>query len=108
MPLSDLDRRIACELKERVASLAAVVDFKIFGSRARGEAADDSDLDVYIALENCDRELAEKIREVAWEVGFYNGCIHISPLIFTRSEIEDSPLRASSIIQAIQTEGVRI
>ena len=108
MPLSARDENIARKLKERVAGLAPLIDFKIFGSRARGDAAADSDMDVYIALESCDRELQGKIQDVAWEIGFNNGCIHISPLIFTRREIEDSPLRASSILRAINREGVRI
>ena len=108
MPLSARDEKVARTLKKRVADLAPLIDFKIFGSRARGDAAADSDMDVYIALESCDREIEGKIQDVAWEVGFDNGCIHISPLIFTRREIEDSPLRASSILRAIDSEGVRV
>jgi uncharacterized protein len=108
MPIRDLDLRIARELKERIARCVPLVDFKIFGSRARGDADEFADMDVFIEVEALDKTTEEKIAEIAWEVGFNNGCIHISPLIFTRRQIEDTPLRASSIVKSIAAEGVRI
>lgn len=102
------DRRIALELKEKITQFTPILDFRMFGSRARGDNDDDSDMDIFIAVETLDRELREKITDTAWEVGYLNDFLHISPLIFTRYEIEESPMRASSIIQAIVEEGIRI
>ena len=65
-------------------------------------------LDVFIEVEELDKALEKKIADLAWDVGFNNGCIHIAPLIFTREQIEESPLRASSIVKAIAAEGVRV
>lgn len=108
MAMLDKDLQVAQKLKDRLSRVVALVDFKVFGSRARGDADEYSDLDVFIEVETLDRELKEKISEIAWEVGFYNDCIHISPLVFTRYEIEESPLRISSIVQVIAEEGVRV
>jgi predicted nucleotidyltransferase len=108
MPIRDCDLIIARELRERIAMLAPLVDFKVFGSRARGDATTDSDMDVFIELESHDKVLEEKILDIAWEVGYHNGCIHVSPLIFSRHEIEASPLRSSAIVRAIAAEGVRV
>lgn len=108
MPIRDCDLIVARELRERIAMLAPLVDFKVFGSRARGDATTDSDMDVFIELESHDKVLEEKIRDIAWEVGYHNGCIHVSPLIFSRQEIEDSPLRSSAIVQSIAMEGIRV
>jgi predicted nucleotidyltransferase len=47
-----------------------VLDLRVFGSRARGDAAPDSDLDVFIELDGCDPELRQRISEIGWEVGF--------------------------------------
>ncbi|HYS43356.1 MAG TPA: nucleotidyltransferase domain-containing protein [Geobacteraceae bacterium] len=108
MAMLDRDMRIARELKERIATIAPLIDFKIFGSRARGDADEDSDMDVFIEVESIDTELKGKISDIAWEVGYQNDCMHITPLIFTRYEIEESPLKISSIVQAIAEEGIRI
>lgn len=64
-------------------------------------------MDVFIAIENSDKDLEEKIYDITWEVGFENS-IFISPLIFTRYEIEDSPLRMSPIVKNINEEGVKV
>lgn len=108
MPIRDCDLMIARELKERISQLAPLVDFKIFGSRARGDADPESDMDVFIELELRDRTLEEQILDIAWEVGYRNGCIHVSPLIFSRHEIEQSPLRSSAIVRSIAAEGVQV
>ena len=106
--MTERDRLIAKELKGKIAQIAPLVDFRVFGSRARGDADEDSDLDVFIELETTDRELESKISNAVWEVGINNGCIVISPLVFSRYEIEESPLRVSPIVKAITEEGVRI
>lgn len=108
MAMLDKDMQVARELKDRLSRIVTLLDFKVFGSRARGDADEYSDLDVFIEVETLDRELKEKISDIAWEVGFYNDCIHISPLVFTRYELEESPLRISSIVQVIAEEGVRV
>lgn len=44
--LNKTDRVIAREFQRRLAAVAPVLDLRVFGSRARGEATPDSDLDV--------------------------------------------------------------
>lgn len=101
------DKHIAVELKKRLSKIVDLVDFRVFGSRARGDSDEYSDMDVFIEVESLDRKLKNEIRHIAWEVGFKNDIV-ISPLIFTRYEIEDSPLRVSPIVVNITEEGVRV
>jgi uncharacterized protein len=105
MKKSDLS--IALELKERLSALVQVVDFRVFGSRARGDADEYSDMDVFVEVEHLNRSLKERLLDIAWEVGFENFMV-ISPLIYTRDEIENSPHRSSPIIKVITQEGVPI
>jgi len=101
------DRRIAEELKQRLSAVVRLIDFRIFGSRARGDASPDSDMDVFIELEAAEQDTGEKIMDVVWEVGFDNGVL-ISPLVMTREEIERSPLRSAPIVRSVLEEGVTV
>ena len=57
-------------------------------------------MDVFIEVESTDKELNEKIFEITREIGFKHFMV-ISTLIFTRDELENPPLRSSSIIKNI-------
>jgi predicted nucleotidyltransferase len=105
--MTERDRKIATELKGRLLKVVSLVDFRVFGSRAMEDADEYSDMDVYIEVEKLDWELKKKIRDIVWEIGFKNS-IYISPLIFTRHEIENTPLRASPIVRDITEEGVKV
>lgn len=99
------DYEIARELKDRLSEVVQLIDFRIFGSRARGVADEYSDMDVFLEVESLNKELKNKISDIAWEVG-YKHVIVISLLVFTRNEIEKSPLKASPIVKNIVAEGV--
>ena len=101
------DYKIARELKKRLAEAMELIDFKIYGSKARGDDDEFSDLDVFIEVASLDRKTNDLISEIAWEVGLEN-LIVISPLVFSRDEIENSPLRASPILININEEGIRL
>ncbi|TAN43533.1 MAG: nucleotidyltransferase domain-containing protein [Nitrospirae bacterium] len=101
------DLEIAEILKARLAGIMELVDFRVFGSRARGDADEYSDLDVFIEVPSLDKDIKEKISEIVWEVGFENFMV-ISPLIFTKDEIENSPLRVSPIVKNIVAEGIAV
>jgi predicted nucleotidyltransferase len=105
--MTEKDLRIAHDLKRRLSQIVHLLDFRVFGSRARGGADEYSDMDIFLKIERIDPEIQDKIDEVVWEVGFENFLV-ISPLIFTRDEIENTPLRASPIVQNIMLEGVPV
>jgi len=103
MTLKDLE--IAKELKKRLTEIVPIMDFRIFGSRAREDADEYSDLDVFLKVDHLNSDLKEKISDIAWEVGFKHFMV-ISILIFTKDELENSPLKISPIVKNILEEGV--
>lgn len=105
--MTEKDFQIARELKRKLDKKVSLVDVRVFGSRAIGKEDEFSDLDVFIEVESIDKELKEEIYDIAWEVGFKHG-IFISPLIFSREEIEHSPLKASPIVKNIMEDGINI
>lgn len=105
--MTDKDKNIAQEFKERLSKIVDLLDFRVFGSRARENADEYSDMDVFLEVERIDEVLEAQIQKIAWEVGFKN-FVHISPLIFTRYEILETPLRSSFIVQNIVEEGIKV
>jgi len=105
--MKEHDYKILCELKKRLSEKIILLDIRLFGSRSREDADEFSDFDVFIETETLDREIKEIIKNIAWEVGIENRAV-ISPLIFSRYELTDSPLRYSPVVQNIMNEGIRI
>ena len=100
------DVNIAREYRRRLVEAVELIDFKVYGSKARGDDDEFSDLDVFIEVASLDRKARDLIYEIAWEVGLEN-LVVIAPLVFTEDEIENSPLRASPILININEEGIR-
>src|SRR3989304_1548150 len=107
MGMKPRDYVIAKELKDRLTNVVPLIDFRVFGSRARGDADEYSDMDVFLEVAFLDKKLKQKISDITWEVGFENFVV-ISILIFTREEIENSPLKSSPIVRNIMEEGVTV
>lgn len=76
-----------------------------FGSRARGDYSDCSDLDVCVVVNNLDESADSKIIETAWLVGFEHDMV-ISTVTYSADEFERGPCSESALIQSILKEGV--
>jgi predicted nucleotidyltransferase len=107
MPVIENDLQTARELKKRVLKLKPLIDFRLFGSRARGNADDYSDMDIFMEFETIDKELRNRVKKAAWEMTLESGIV-VTTLLFSRHEIEDSPLRSSPIVRVIMEEGVPV
>jgi predicted nucleotidyltransferase len=107
MSIIENDLQTARELKKRVSKLTPLVDFRLFGSRARGNADDYSDMDIFMEFETIDKELRNRVKKAAWEMTLESGIV-VTTLLFSRHEIEDSPLRSSPIVLVIMEEGVPV
>ena len=97
--LSRMDARIARKVKRRLLKVTPVERMIVYGSRARGEAGRDSDLDLYIEGPSVTPDMRRKISEIAWEVSLETGIV-ISTLIYSKQ------LAGQPIIKAIETDGV--
>lgn len=105
--LDPADREIAWELRQRLAQGVQIEDFRVYGSRVRGEATPDSDLDIYLVVAELTPALRRWIDEIAWEVGFDNDRV-ISTLVTTRRGLEQGPFGAQPVVQTIEREGIAV
>jgi predicted nucleotidyltransferase len=104
--LTEADRRIVREFQRRLVAIVPVLDLRVFGSRARGDATPESDLDVFIELEEFTPELRQRISELAWEVGFKMDRV-ISTVVTTRADLDRGAMGANPLILNVEREGVR-
>jgi predicted nucleotidyltransferase len=101
------DLETARLLKRRIGELAPIRRFVIFGSRARGDAEKESDLDIFVEIPEVTDLLRRKIYEAAWEVGFDSGLV-ISIFLVSPQLLENSLLSANPILHVIETEGIAV
>ena len=104
--LTKVDRQIAHEFQRRLTIVVPILDLRVFGSRARGNAAPDADLDIFIEVETLTPQLRQQISEIAWEVGFEFDRV-ISTIVATRDQLEHGAMGANPLILNIEREGVR-
>lgn len=104
--MNEHERRIVRSFRALVESRTPVYKMIVFGSRARGEAAPDSDLDIVVVIDGtANEETADIVSDAAWEAGFSDGIV-VVPIVYSRDEWENSPERYSLLVQAVEAEGV--
>lgn len=80
---------------------------KLFGSYARGEAWEESDVDVLVLLRGATREDTNEVVVLADQAGFVRGgFVAISPFVRTPEAFEELRRRELRIAEDIDREGV--
>ena len=98
---------IAKQLKHEIGKELKILDMRIFGSRARDDYREDSDLDIFVELEDNNPEIRKFVRHLSWKIGFENDII-IMTLIITKAKIEKGPMRYSPVYRSIERDGVAV
>jgi predicted nucleotidyltransferase len=101
------ERQAVSKLREALQKQFDLVDYCVFGSKARGDAFPDSDIDVMIEVENYTRQIEAAIDDLVFEINLAHDCL-ISTVIFSRKELEEGPLGESPLYKAIKREAVTV
>ena len=96
------------KFKSLVEERLHVHSMTVFGSRARGDAHEDSDLDVLVVIEEEETPgISQYISDCAWDACFDTGIL-LTPVIFSRRDWEEGPERSGLLAQAIRHEGIPV
>lgn len=83
------------------------LDVRLFGSRARGEGDEESDLDVFIVLRQIDWESEKRIYGLSFDISLKYAVL-ISPILYSQGDIENPSIKLSPLYMTVQREGIKI
>ncbi len=105
--LSDRDRAALEDFARRVRQALGnnLVALKLFGSKATGRAAPDSDLDVLVLVREADTSIEDRVVDVAFDVNLAHE-VYISPRVIAEATLHDPVWRQTALVQALLNEAV--
>ncbi|MEB3883796.1 nucleotidyltransferase domain-containing protein [Lyngbya sp. CCY1209] len=105
--MQEIDRQVILEFSDRLRAIMPILELRVFGSRARGDATEESDLDVFIKVAELERSKREQIDDLAWDIGFKCDRV-ISTFVVTEAQIKNGAVGASPLLLKVFSEGIPV
>ena len=105
--LSVHENQALLEAKTEVASRFHLTWMKLYGSKARGTADPESDLDVLIVLDTLDWETERMVFEICFHASLRHDTL-LAPMVMSREEMESPLTQATPFFQTVEREGVLV
>ena len=105
MPILPNEKKALDALRSELLQNYALLDLKLYGSKAKGTDVEDSDLDVMIVLEDNRPVVESQIDGLIFEINLKYDCL-ITPIYFGREELETGPLAESPLYKKAVQEGI--
>lgn len=105
--LSATEREALADFLTRAGALLGdeLLEARLFGSRARGEGDEESDLDVALIVTRRGRELRRELHGLTFD-GIYHFGIRVEPLVITEEQLRELVRRELSIGAALEQEAI--
>jgi len=107
-PHGTLEKKLLEKCRDIVAGIEPESEVFLYGSRARGEAAPDSDYDIFILVDRAlTRELEDKISFALYDLE-YDASVILSVHIYEKSFFQSPLGQVMPLFNNVRMEGVRI
>lgn len=107
--MTENDKQIISEFKARITGAAfdRVRKIIVFGSRVRGDASEDSDLDLMVLVDEMRPGLEQGLQDAAYSVMWDHDFKPIISLkVFTEARYKDALERGYSFYKNVEREGI--
>jgi predicted nucleotidyltransferase len=99
-------QRVAFDLKNAISSKYELLEFKVFGSTARNERREGSDIDIFVMLPHVDRHIEEDLFNTAYDLELEHDCL-IDLLVFGKDEMPHLLLK-TPLYRRVVEEGLSV
>lgn len=109
--MGEQDRALIEEFKRRLPTdiVAHIRRMIMYGSRARGDAAQDSDLDLVALVDESSEGLEHRLDEIAYNLMWDHDFKPIISLkVFSEKRFRDAAAKGYSFYRTIEREGITI
>lgn len=105
--LNSNETEAVSKLKKILSENYKLIQMKLFGSRAKGDYNNESDIDLLIVIEDYDWKLENEIYEICFEIGLEYDVL-LSPVIFSKKEFDDKLTKVTPFYKIIAKEGLTL
>lgn len=109
--MDERDRMLILEFKKRLPPVlkSHLKQLIVFGSRVRGEATEESDLDVIALVDEKTSEIEKKLEDIVYQVMWDHDFKPIISLkVFSESHFYNASKKGGSFYRHVEKEGVSI
>ena len=109
MNLTKRELGIIVEFKQKLnqKNPGAILEVIIYGSKARDDAREDSDIDLLVITKNEDRRLTKEIRDIGYELELEND-VTLSIQIFSENYMDYIRSIETQFIRNVDDQGIRV
>lgn len=109
MRLTSKEKQIIEEFKKKIQERypEEQAHLTLFGSRARGQAKKESDMDLLVVIRSEDWRLGDRIREIGYQLELEHGIV-LSIQVVSRKHLEQLKAIGSQFLQEVEREGIMV
>jgi predicted nucleotidyltransferase len=109
MTLTPQDQSAINDFANRVRHTLAsnVVELKLFGSRANGDATDESDIDILVVVNTANLLTEDRVLDIAFEVNLRHE-VYISPRVVARATLDDPMWHDTPFVRTLLRDAITL